>query len=172
MTKIMVKIMVEVLSILGIVTKGIAQGKISMSFYILRTPRVDLRAERFLKKLAGMKEVEAALQRLDQLTQEEARMAASEALMITRGIDDSVKDVNETVHNVDMKVEGVDCKVQGVNDRVKSVDLKVGSVIKGKLYLYYLAPNLSSTLVRCERDWRSHTTSSQSSQRPKPFVIF
>ena len=98
------------------------------------TPRVDLRTERFLKKLAGMKEVEAALRRLDQLTQEEARMAAAEALTITRGIDDNVKDVNETVHNVDMKVEGVDCKVRGVDDRVKSVELKVGSVIKGKLY--------------------------------------
>lgn len=94
-----------------------------------------------------MKDVEAALQRLDQLTQEEARMAAAEALMITRGIDDGVKDVNEMVHNVNVKVEGVDCKVQGVDDRVKGVDLKVGSVIKGKLYLHYLAPNLSSTFT-------------------------
>ena len=34
MTNIIVKIMVEVLSILGIVTKGIAQGKMSMSFYV------------------------------------------------------------------------------------------------------------------------------------------
>ena len=34
MTDIIVKIMVEVLSVLGIVTKGIAQGKMSMSFYV------------------------------------------------------------------------------------------------------------------------------------------
>jgi hypothetical protein len=46
-----------------------------------------------------MKDVEDALQRLDKLTQEEARMAAAEVLKITRGIDD--------------KVEGVDGRVKG-----------------------------------------------------------
>ncbi|KAH9170741.1 hypothetical protein EDB89DRAFT_1251142 [Lactarius sanguifluus] len=79
MADIIVKIMVEVLSILGIVTKEIAQG----------------RTKKYLKKLIGRKEVEDALQRLDALTQEEARMAAAEALAISRGIDDKLKDVNE-----------------------------------------------------------------------------
>ncbi|KAI9435893.1 hypothetical protein BJY52DRAFT_1218030 [Lactarius psammicola] len=72
MTSIIVKIMVEVLSILGIVTKEVGQG----------------RMKKYLKKLIGRKDVEDALQRLDQLTQEEARMAAAEVLTITRGIDD------------------------------------------------------------------------------------
>jgi hypothetical protein len=115
MTDIILKIMVEVLSILGIVTKEIGQGKLSMSFRIDISPKVDLRVERFFKKLVGMKDVEDALQRLDKLTQEEVRMAAAEALKITRGIDD--------------KVEGVDSKVQ-------SVDHKVGSVIEGELYMH------------------------------------
>jgi hypothetical protein len=42
-----------------------------------------------------MKDVEAALQRLDKLIQEEVRMSAAEALKITRGIDDKVEDVVE-----------------------------------------------------------------------------
>ncbi|KAH9012832.1 hypothetical protein EDB83DRAFT_2189816, partial [Lactarius deliciosus] len=81
MTDIVVKIMVEVLSILGIVTKEVGQG----------------RTKAYLKKLVGRKDVEDALHRLDALTQEEARMAAAEVLAITRGIDDKVKDVGDKV---------------------------------------------------------------------------
>ncbi|KAH8999582.1 hypothetical protein EDB86DRAFT_3242618 [Lactarius hatsudake] len=105
MTDIIMKIMVEVLSILGMVTKEVRQG----------------RTKKYLKKLVGRNDVEDALQRLDRLTQEEARMAAVEALTITRGIDDKVDRVNERVQRVDTKVEGID-------DRVRSVDNKVGSV--------------------------------------------
>lgn len=56
--------------------------------------------------------MEDALERLDKLTQEEARMAAAEALKIARGID---------------------VKVDGVGDKVKAVDRKVGSVMEGEL---------------------------------------
>jgi archaellum component FlaC len=79
-----------------------------------------------------MKDVEDALLRLDKLTHEEARMAAAEALKITRGIDDKVEGVDERVKNVDTKVEGI--------------DHKVCSVITGELYLHWSPPpNLSST---------------------------
>jgi hypothetical protein len=101
MTDIIVKIMVEVLSILGIATKEIEQG----------------RFKKYLKKLVGRMDVEDALLQLDKLTQEEARMAAAEALKIARGIDD--------------KVDNIDDKVGGVDIRVKSVDRKVGSVMEG-----------------------------------------
>jgi hypothetical protein len=132
MRDIIVKIMVEVLSILGIVTKEIGQGKMSTSFRNEISAKVDLRAEKFFKKLVGRKDVEDALQRLDQLTQEEARMAAAETLTITRDIDDSVKGVDQKVQRVDMKVEGV--------------DHKIGSVIKGKLERLRLEPVLSLCL--------------------------
>ncbi|KAI9429692.1 hypothetical protein H4582DRAFT_2134406, partial [Lactarius indigo] len=129
MTDIIVKIMVEVLLILGIVTKEIGQG----------------RTKAYLKKLIGRKDVEGALQRLDALTQEEARMAAAEVLMITRGIDDKVKDagdkvkevdekveaVDERVQVVDIKVDGIDKKVRAVDNKVQRVDNKVGLVIQG-----------------------------------------
>ncbi|KAN0129332.1 hypothetical protein V8E53_012816 [Lactarius tabidus] len=88
MTNIIVKIMVEVISILGIVTKEIRQG----------------RTKTFFKKLIGRKDVEQALQRLDKLTQEEARMAAAEVLTITRGIDDKLDTVNSNVQGVGQNV--------------------------------------------------------------------
>ena len=112
MTDIIVKIMVEVLSILGIVTKEIEQGRISMCFLVDISPQIDLHTEKYLKKLVGRKDIEDALLRLDKLTQEEARMAAAEALKIARGIDNKVNDVD---------------------DKVEGVDHKVGSVIEGEL---------------------------------------
>ena len=90
---VIVKIMVEVLSILGIVTKEIGQGKLSMSIRVDILANVDVRAEKFFKKLAGMKDVEDALQRLDKLTREEALMAVAEGLTITREIDNKVSDL-------------------------------------------------------------------------------
>jgi hypothetical protein len=79
MTDNIVKIMVEVLPILGIVTKEIRRGRITTSFPVNIYSIIDLHAEKFLKKLGGRKDVENAL-RLDRLTQEEARMAAAEIL--------------------------------------------------------------------------------------------
>ena len=81
-----------------------------------------------------MKDIEDALQRLDKLTQEEARMAAAEALTISRGIDDRVKNVDERLEGVDERVQRVDVKVEGIDDKVQDVNHKVGSVIEGKLY--------------------------------------
>ncbi|KAI9432788.1 hypothetical protein H4582DRAFT_2102105 [Lactarius indigo] len=121
MTDIIVKIMVEVISILGIVTKEIRQGRTSMPFPFNISPDIEHHAEKYLKKLIGRNDVEDALQRLDRWTQEEARMAAVEALTITRGIDDKVDGVGETLQSVNTKVECID-------DRVRSVDNKVGSV--------------------------------------------
>ena len=60
-----------------------------------------------MKKLLGKTEIEDALRRLDKLTQEEVRMAATQLLKITHGIDDVVK--------------GVDDKVKDVSDTVKLV---------------------------------------------------
>ena len=56
--------------------------------------------EKFLKKLAGMTDLEDALKRLDTLTQEEARMALAEILRITQSIHDKVQGVDERVQVV------------------------------------------------------------------------
>ncbi|KAI9432639.1 hypothetical protein BJY52DRAFT_1231784 [Lactarius psammicola] len=138
MTDVIVKIMVEVLLILGIATKEVEQGQTSMPFPVNISPNIDFYAEKYFKKLVGRNDVEDALRRLDKLTQEEARMAAAEALMITRGIDDKVKDVGERLEGVDgrvqsvgMRVEGIEDSVQSVDSKVWGVDHKIGSVIKG-----------------------------------------
>jgi hypothetical protein len=165
MTDIIVKIMVEVLSILGIVTKEVGQGRTSMSFPVDISPKIDGHAVAYLKKLVGRKDVEDALQRLDQLTQEEGRMAAAEALTISRGIDDKVKEVGEKMARVDERVQCVDIKVEGIDNQVRRIDHKVGSVIQGELYLHYRLQKLSSTCysVRCKGDRSSDSTSGQSS---------
>ncbi|KAH9013210.1 hypothetical protein EDB85DRAFT_1877177, partial [Lactarius pseudohatsudake] len=119
MTDVIVKIMVEVLSIFAIATKEIKQGF----------------AKKFLKKLVGRRDIEDALQKLDRLTQEEARMATAEVLSVTHGVGDKVKGVgfqvegvNKGVQDVDGKVEGVDERVQGVDERVQGVDERVQGV--------------------------------------------
>ncbi|KAH9167839.1 hypothetical protein EDB89DRAFT_1646827 [Lactarius sanguifluus] len=79
MLDIIMKIMVEVLTILALATKEIRQG----------------RAKKYLKKLAGRTDIEDALKRLDNLTQEEARMAIAQVLRLVHGIDFKVKTVIE-----------------------------------------------------------------------------
>ncbi|KAH9027475.1 hypothetical protein EDB83DRAFT_2526452 [Lactarius deliciosus] len=84
MTDMIVKIMVEVLNVFAIATKEMKQGQ----------------AKKFFKKLVGRKDMEDALKRLDQLTQEEARMAVAQILKLTHSIE-------YTIENVDGKVDAV-----------------------------------------------------------------
>ncbi|KAH9971640.1 hypothetical protein BJV74DRAFT_990409 [Russula compacta] len=70
MTDIVVKIMAELLSVLALATKQIKQG----------------RFKKFAKKLLGESEVEAVLDRLDRLTQDEARMTVAQTLGVVHGL--------------------------------------------------------------------------------------
>ncbi|KAH9976560.1 hypothetical protein BJV74DRAFT_798680 [Russula compacta] len=70
MTDMIVKIMVEVFSILAIATTEISQG----------------RRRKFVRKLIGKGDIENALKRLDTLTQDESRMAIAEVLKVTHEI--------------------------------------------------------------------------------------
>ncbi|KAH9012828.1 hypothetical protein EDB83DRAFT_2189553, partial [Lactarius deliciosus] len=108
MTDIIVKIMVEVLSILGIVTKEVGQG----------------RTKAYLKKLVGRKDVEDALRRLDTLTQEEARMAAAEVLMISRGIDDKLYPLAgpESVLSLFLGIKETGVAIQQVTNQVTDIN--------------------------------------------------
>ena len=82
---------------------------------------LNYRIEKFLRKLAGMADLEDALKKLDRLTQEEARMANAEVLRLAHGIRGGV--------------EIVDGKVEEVGDKVQCVDDKVQVVIDGALAL-------------------------------------
>jgi hypothetical protein len=77
MMDISIQIMVEVLSILGIVMKEVKQGRI----------------KKYGKKLIGRTDMEDALKRLDKLTQEEARMAVAQNLKATQIVDERVRGV-------------------------------------------------------------------------------
>jgi hypothetical protein len=110
MKDMIVKIIVEVFSILAIATMEINQSRMSgfLLLYITNTlPLTELCSETYLKRLIGSADIEDALKRLDRLTQEEARMATTQ-MKATHSIDD---------------------RVAGVDGRVKSIDGKVARII-------------------------------------------
>ena len=86
MREIIVKIMAEVLSVLALATKQIKQGRLSKYAIMHITYRSLCALEKFAKKLLGEVEVEAALQRLDRLTQDEAQIAIAQTLNVVHGL--------------------------------------------------------------------------------------
>ena len=90
MTDMIVKIMVEVISILSIATAEIKRGRrselIASTFSLL----FDICLGKYLNKLLGKSDIDGALKRLDTLTQEEARMAIAELLKVTHMMDDKI----------------------------------------------------------------------------------
>jgi hypothetical protein len=120
MTEIMVKIMVQVLDIIGTTTKEMKQSRASEVILHFRLLEINLLSEKFLKRVAGITKLEDDLKQLDKMTNEEARMAYAEVLRIA--------------HNIDKKVEGVDEKVQCVGAQVRDVDRKV-EVVEAKVQM-------------------------------------
>ena len=87
----------------------------------------------------GNTNIEGSLQRLDNLTQEEAKMAAAQQLTIAHtvegkvtGIGERVKEVGGNVQSASKKVQDVDDRVQDVDDKVQGIDSEVHG-IHGKL---------------------------------------
>ena len=87
MTEVIVNIFVELLSTLALATKQIMQGRLSEHTFadVLYYP-TESNAEKSVKKLFLEKDVEAVLQRLDRLTQEEARITAAQTLEVVHGL--------------------------------------------------------------------------------------
>jgi hypothetical protein len=104
-------------------------------------------AEKYVKKLFGIRRVEDAFQRLDKLTQEEARMAEVEILMIAARIDENVVHVGSNVEGVNEGMERVHMKVVGIDDQLQGVGHQVGSINTGDLFRSSLAQNASSALL-------------------------
>ena len=69
----------------------------------------------------GNQDVEDALQKLDILTQEEARMAAAELMRITHAIGDRVNGIDERIRGVGGNVEDIDHRVQGIDHKVQDI---------------------------------------------------
>ena len=70
----------------------------------------------------GNTDIEDSLQRLDELTQEEARVASAELLKVTHSVDDKVTVVDDRMKGVEDKVQDVYSEVQDVGDKVQGVD--------------------------------------------------
>jgi len=149
MTDTIVKIMAEVLFTLAIATREIKQNKASES--TLPTPypwqrlcyrrvlTVDL--EKFLKKLVGRRDIEDALQRLENLTQEEVRMAVAQGLKAT--------------HSVAHAVAGIGGEVRGIGDQVISGAQKLCSMsLSHHPNRRYMIRRRENRTTDCEGIWR------------------
>ena len=99
MTDIIIKIMVELLSVLALATNQIKQGRFSKCAVTYTFPVAQCATEKFAKKLLGDSEIEAVLQRLDRLTQDEARMTVAQTLGVVHGL----------VGNMKVVMEGAEC---------------------------------------------------------------
>ena len=97
MTDIIVKILLELLSVLALATKQIKQGRFSELIIVYQPTVAQFVLEKFAKKLLGESEVEAVLQRLDRLTQEEARTTAAQTLSVVHGLVNNTRVVMEGV---------------------------------------------------------------------------
>ena len=95
MTDIIVKIIIELLSVLSLATKQIRQGRFSKPIIIYKLLVAQISVEKFAKKLFGESEVEAVLQRLDRLTQDEARITVAQTLSVVHGLVNNTRVVME-----------------------------------------------------------------------------
>jgi hypothetical protein len=95
MTDIIIRIMVEVLSVFALATKQLRQGRFSKCALTYTLPLAQCSKEKFAKKLLGESEVEAVLQRLNRLTQDEARMTVAQTLGVVHGLVGNMKVVME-----------------------------------------------------------------------------
>jgi hypothetical protein len=94
MENMIVKIMIQLLSVFALATKQITQGRISkcaVSYW----PGLNYATEKFGKKLIGETEIEEVLQKLDRLTLDEARIGIAQTLGLVHGLVGNVKLIME-----------------------------------------------------------------------------
>ena len=75
-------------------------------------------SETFGKKLVGRTGIEDALERLKTVTEEEARMAAAEALKVIHDVGDRVQGIHDAVREFKETKQGGDDRVKGIGDMV------------------------------------------------------
>jgi hypothetical protein len=95
MTDIIIRIMIEVLSVFALATKQMRQGRFSKCAIRYTSPMAQCVIEKFAKKLLGESEIEAVVQRLNRLTQDEARMTVAQTLGVVHGLVGNMKVVME-----------------------------------------------------------------------------
>ena len=131
-----VDIIVEVLTLLAVATKETKRGRFSELMSCILPFLPDGCLEKYFMKLTGNRDIEDSLERLDKLTEEEARVAAAELLKMTHsvdgkviGVDDRVRGVVVQVQDVRGDVQDVRCDVQDARDDLRDV----GNMVQDKL---------------------------------------
>ena len=94
MTETIIKIMVELLSVLALATKQISQGRFSMSLLAYSYSGLPV-AEKYAKKLLGEKDIESVLLRLDRLTLEESQTTVTQTLEVVYSLVNNMQVVME-----------------------------------------------------------------------------
>ena len=155
MVAIIVEIMVQVISILGIATKEMKEGFLSRSFLLVIYPNLTFHAEKFFKRLFGINRLKDELQKLDKLVPEEALMAAADTQVIAAHIDENVTDMAANVVGIDEGVKDVRVVMAGVNDKVESaqaetqaVHREVAEIHTGDIMYSSLTPGCVLSLTR------------------------
>jgi hypothetical protein len=95
MTEGIVKVMIESLLVLALATKQLKQGRFSECAVTYTLPVTQCAIEKFAKQLLRESEIETVLQRLDRLTQDEARITVAQTLGVVHGLLGSVKVIME-----------------------------------------------------------------------------
>ena len=135
-----VKVMVEVLSILAIATKEIKENRASELILEKNRPSAEQYLETYLKKLVPMggTDMEDALLRLENAILEETQMAAAEAL--------------KGVHVLQNRMKSVEDMLQGVVDgKMKNITTKDIKSAKITVQLVMFATH-DVFMVRCRRE--------------------
>ncbi|KAN0141750.1 hypothetical protein V8E53_000212 [Lactarius tabidus] len=109
MTEVMVQVMVEVISILGIATKEIKEWKI----------------KKFSKRLFGLNRLNDGLQQLENVRAEEALMAGAETLETAARIDQNVIGMGTNVADINKGVQGVHVTLTGMTGQLRSAQADV-----------------------------------------------
>jgi hypothetical protein len=91
MNGMIVKILVELLSTLALTTKETKQGKLSESIVGEEIYSRLMNVEKLVRKLVGEKKMEAMVQRLGRLTQDEARQTVAQILKVVHGLVENMK---------------------------------------------------------------------------------
>jgi hypothetical protein len=154
MTDAIVKVMVEVLSILAIATKEINQRRASELIPEDRSnPSAYYSSETFLKKLVKRTKIEDALRRLEEVTLEEARMAAAESLKAVHGVG---SDVRDTLKAVEDRMKGMEGVLLGVGDRLQGVDDRVKNMSDKAINSAQTVPLVITAVIVYAVRWREN----------------
>ena len=70
-----------------------------------------------MKRLAGRRDIEDALQRLDKLTEAEALMVGAQCLKATKVVDNKVTRIGNDVQGISDKVQDVDTRVEEIGEK-------------------------------------------------------